>query len=123
MTDPREILVRLSETLTEGLEFDLVATYLRTAGENFEKITGDEELLPRRLPGKVAEVEYPGEHEEEFATLGYAVRVPLERVGIVHGLLYLGLRRGVFPLGSEGEEVVDLCRPGGARIGERPLPR
>jgi signal transduction histidine kinase len=106
VTDPREILVRLSETLTEGLEFDLVATYLRTAGENFERITGDDELLPERLPGKVAESEYPGEYEDPLATLGYAVRVPLERVGIVHGLLYLGLRRGVFPLGSEGEEVV-----------------
>jgi GAF domain-containing protein len=32
--------------------------------------------------------------------------MPLERAGTVHGLLYLGLRRGVFPLGSEGEEVV-----------------
>jgi PAS domain S-box-containing protein len=106
VTDPREVLVRLSETLTEGLEFDLVATYLRTAGENFERITGDEELLPRRLPGRVAEVEYPGEHEEGLATLGYTIRVPLDRVGTVHGLLYLGLRRGVFPLGSEGEEVV-----------------
>jgi signal transduction histidine kinase len=106
VTDPREVLVRLSETLTQGLEFDLVATYLRTAGENFEHITGDEERLPKRLPGGVAETDYPGEHEEALDTLGYAVRVPLERVGTVHGLLYLGLRRGVFPLGSEGEEVV-----------------
>jgi signal transduction histidine kinase len=32
--------------------------------------------------------------------------VPLERVGTTHGLLYLGLRRGVFPLGTEGEEAV-----------------
>jgi hypothetical protein len=106
LTDPREVLVRLSETLTEGLEFDLVATYLRNAGDNFERITGDEDQLPRHLPGRVAEVEYPGRHEEALADLGYAVRVPLERVGTVHGLLYLGLRRGVFPLGSEGEEVV-----------------
>jgi two-component system NtrC family sensor kinase len=106
VTDPREVLVRLSETLTEGLEFDLVATYLRTAGESFERITGDEGLLPERLPGNVAETEYPGKHEGRLATLGYAVRVPLERVGTVHGLLYVGLRRGVFPLGSEGEEVV-----------------
>jgi len=106
VTDPREVLVRLSETLTEGLEFDLVATYLRTAGENFERITGDGELLPMRLPGRVADTDFPGEYEDPLATLGYAVRVPLERVGTVHGLLYLGLRRGVFPLGSEGEEVV-----------------
>jgi len=106
VTDPREVLVRLSETLTEGLEFDLVATYLLTAGASFERITGDEELLPMRLPGTVADTEFPGEYEDPLATLGYAVRVPLERVGTVHGLLYLGLRRGVFPLGSEGEEVV-----------------
>jgi hypothetical protein len=106
ITDPREVLVRLSETLTEGFEFDLVATYLRTAGESFERITGNEELLPTRLPGKVVDREFPGEFEEPLATLGYAVRVPLERVETVHGLLYLGLRRGVFPLGSEGEEVV-----------------
>jgi signal transduction histidine kinase len=106
LTDPREVLVRLSETLTEGLEFDLVATYLRTAGESFERITGGEERLPLRLPGRVAESEFPGEYEDPLASIGYAVRVPLERVGTVHGLLYLGLRRGVFPLGSEGEEVV-----------------
>jgi signal transduction histidine kinase len=106
VTDPREVLVRLSETLTEGLEFDLVATYLLTASAGFERITGDEGLLPMRLPGKVTDTEFPGDYEDPLANLGYAVRVPLERVGTVHGLLYLGLRRGVFPLGSEGEEVV-----------------
>ncbi|MCJ7756421.1 MAG: PAS domain-containing sensor histidine kinase, partial [Thermoanaerobaculales bacterium] len=106
VTDPREVLVRLSETLTEGLEFDLVATYLLTPGASFERITGDEELLPMRLPGRVVDTEFPGQYEEPLAALGYAVRVPLERVDTVHGLLYLGLRRGVFPLGSEGEEVV-----------------
>lgn len=105
VADPREVLVRLSETLTEGLEFDLVATYLRTAGDSFERITG-EDFLPERLPGKVAETDYPSQFEDSLALLGYTVRVPLERVGIVHGLLYFGLRRGVFPLGTEGEEVV-----------------
>ncbi|MEJ2582515.1 MAG: ATP-binding protein, partial [Acidobacteriota bacterium] len=93
-------------TLTEGLEFDLVATYLRSAGENFERITGEAELLPAFLPAKVVDSEFPGTHEDSLALLGYAVRVPLERVGTVHGLLYVGLRRGVFPLGTEGEEVV-----------------
>ncbi len=105
VTDPRDILVRLSETLTEGLEFDLVATYLRTAGDNFERITG-EDFLPERLPGRVAETDFPSQFEDPLAMLGYTVRVPLDRVGIVHGLLYFGLRRGVFPLGTEGEEVV-----------------
>jgi PAS domain S-box-containing protein len=106
VTDPRELLVRLSATLTEGLDFDLVATYLRVGGERFERITGDGDLLPDYLPAAVSETEYPGEREGRMTSAGFAVRVPLERVGTVHGLLYLGLRRGVFPLGSEGEEVV-----------------
>ena len=106
VTDPREVMVRLSETLTEGLEFDLVATYLRGAGDNFERITGETELLPEFLPARVVDSEFPGSFEDPLAHLGYAVRVPLERVGTVHGLLYVGLRRGVFPLGTEGEEVV-----------------
>ncbi len=106
VTDPRELLVRLSTTLTEGLDFDLVATYLRVGRERFERITGDGDLQPEYLPAAVSETEYPGKHEDAMASAGFAVRVPLERVGTVHGLLYLGLRRGVFPLGSEGEEVV-----------------
>jgi signal transduction histidine kinase len=106
VTDPREVLVRLSETLTEGLEFDLVATYLSTTGPKFVRVTGDPALLPNELPDEVVKHDYPGAEEDSLASLGFAVRVPLERVGIVHGLLYLGLRRGVFPLGTEGEEVV-----------------
>jgi len=106
VTDPRELLVSLSATLTEGLDFDLVATYLRVAGDRFERITGDGDLLPDYLPARVSETEYPGEREDSMASAGFAVRVPLERAGTVLGLLYLGLRRGIFPLGSEGEEVV-----------------
>jgi len=106
VTNPRELLERLSETLHEGLEFDLVATYLRVAGEIFERITGNPETLPDFLPAVVAESPFPGRHENSLQLAGFAVRIPLERVGTVHGLLYLGLRRGVFPLGSEGEEVV-----------------
>ena len=106
VTDPRELLVRLSATLTEGLDFNLVATYLRVGGERFERITGDGDRLPDYLPAAVSQTEYPGDSEDPMTSAGFAVRVPLERVGTVHGLLYLGLRRGVFPLGSEGEEVV-----------------
>ncbi len=106
VTNPRELLERLSETLHDGLEFDLVATYLRVAGEIFERITGNAETLPDFLPAVVAETSFPGRHENSLQLAGFAVRIPLERVGTVHGLLYLGLRRGVFPLGSEGEEVV-----------------
>ena len=106
VTDPRELLERLSQTVVDGLEFDLVATYLRVGGEIFERITFEGEDLPDFLPASVANTSFPGDHEEAFEHAGFAVRVPLERVGTVHGLLYLGLRRGVFPLGSEGEEVI-----------------
>jgi two-component system NtrC family sensor kinase len=106
VTNPRELLERLSETLHEGLEIDLVATYLRGAGEIFERITGNTETLPDYLSAAVPESEFPGRHENPLQLAGFAVRIPLERAGTVHGLLYLGLRRGVFPLGSEGEEVV-----------------
>jgi signal transduction histidine kinase len=105
LTDPREVLVKLSETLHDGLEFDLVASYLRVPGEAFERVTGGEPL-PEFMPATVGASPFPGADELSLARAGFAVRVPLERVGTVHGLLYLGLRRGVFPLGSEGEEVV-----------------
>ncbi|MFV2071640.1 MAG: nitrogen regulation protein NR(II) [Thermoanaerobaculales bacterium] len=106
VTDPRELLVRLSETLVEGLEFDLVATYLRAGGDSFQLIAGGAEGLPGRLRADVTEAEFPHLHEEYLALAGFTERIPLERVGTIHGLLYLGLRRGVFPLGSEGQEVV-----------------
>lgn len=106
VTDPRELLTRLSDTLNQGLEFDLVATYLRMSGEVFERITGPGESLPEYLPGTVCDEPFPGGHEDQLARAGYTVRMPLERAGTIHGLLFLGLRRGVFPLGSEGEEVV-----------------
>ena len=41
-----------------------------------------------------------------MAAGGYTLRMTLDRVDTVHGLLYLGLRRGLFPLGSEAAEVV-----------------
>jgi hypothetical protein len=63
VTDPRELLVRLSATLIEGLDFDLVATYLRVGGERFERITGDGDLLPDYLPAAVSQTEYPGDRE------------------------------------------------------------
>ncbi len=106
LTDPRELLVQLSKTLTEGMEIDLVATYLQIDADTFGRITGDGGSIADRLPHEVLDEDYPSEDEDSLALAGYAVRIPLERVGIVHGLLYLGLRRGVFPLGSEGEEVV-----------------
>jgi len=106
VADPRELLVRLSETMTEGLEFDLVTTYLRGSGARFERVTGAGEDFPEHLPIQVTETEFPSRREQPLAVAGLTVRIPLERVGTVHGLLYLGLRRGLFPLGSEGQEVV-----------------
>jgi PAS domain S-box-containing protein len=49
---------------------------------------------------------FPEPREQPLATAGYTLRIPLERVGTIHGLLYLGLRRGIYPLGAEGQEVV-----------------
>jgi signal transduction histidine kinase len=106
ITDPRELLVRLSTTLTEGMEIDLVATYLRVADDSFERVTGEGGGLPDLLPAGIFGDEYPTPDELAMAEAGYTVRVPLERVGTTHGLLYLGLRRGIFPLGTEGGEAV-----------------
>jgi len=106
LTDPRELLARLSETLHEGLEVELVATYLRTGDGSFSRVTGTGDGLPERLPFRVVNGEYPDESEISLDTEGYTLRIPLERVGTIHGLLYLGLRRGIFPLGIEGQEVV-----------------
>jgi hypothetical protein len=106
ITDPRELLVRLTSTLGEGLEIELVATYVQAAGDNFERVTGEGENLPDELPNDIFADVFPTEGEQPLALAGYTLRVPLDRVGIVHGVLYLGLRRGVFPLGSEEEEAV-----------------
>jgi len=106
LTDPGELLTRLTETLHEGLDFDLVATYLRTGDGSFQKITGADDRLPERLPFAVVDHQFPDTRETPLAGVGYTVRVPLERAGSIHGLLYLGLRQGMLPLGSEGQEVV-----------------
>ncbi len=106
LTDPRELLVRLSETLHEGLDVDLVATYLRTGDGSFVRVAGTGDGLPERMPFRLLDTEFPHETEISLQTEGYTLRIPLERAGTTHGLLYLGLRRGVFPLGTEGQEAV-----------------
>lgn len=107
VTDPRELLARLAETLRDGLDFDVVATYLRVAGGVFMRVTSSGGSLPEQLPESVLEHRFPGPREAAFAGAGYTVRMTLARVDSVHGLLYLGLRRGLFPLGSEAGEVVE----------------
>jgi PAS domain S-box-containing protein len=105
-TDSRELLGRLSEVLHEGLEFETVATYLRADTASFVRVTGAGDDLPERLPVEVLDDEFPSAREEALRGAGYAVRMKLERAATVHGLLYLGLRRGLYPLGTEGREVV-----------------
>jgi len=104
-TDPRELLTRLSVTLNEGLDIDLVAAYLRTGDGSFAQVTGTGGGLPERLPLAVVDGAFPAAGERPLEEAGYTRRIPLERAGTVHGLLYLGLRRGIFPLGTEGQEV------------------
>jgi hypothetical protein len=104
-TDPCELLVRLTDVLHDGLEVEQVATYLRTGDGSFLRITGPAEL-PERMPAAVLEAGFPHLREDALASARLAERLPLERAGTTHGLLYLGLRRGVFPLGTESRNVV-----------------
>ncbi len=106
VTDPRELLSRLAETLRDGLDFDVVATYLRIDGGTFERVKSTGDYLPEHLSDAVLEHHFPSSEEESLAAAGITLRLTLDRVDTVHGLLYLGLRRGLFPLGSEASEVV-----------------
>ena len=49
--DPRELLDRLSQALREGMEVELVATFLRTASGSFVRVTGVGDSVPEELPG------------------------------------------------------------------------
>ena len=104
-TDPRRLLERLTGALQEGLEVEPLAAYLRSGDRHFLRVTGEDEL-PRDLPTSVTGRPFPVPAETSLAVRGYVERVPLERAGTVHGLLYMGLRRGIFPLGREGRELV-----------------
>lgn len=107
VTDPREMLSRLADTLRDGLDFDVVATYIRVGGGAFSRVSKSENFLPDYLPETVLDRHFPGPEEEPIAVAGHTLRMTLDRVDTVHGLLYLGLRRGLFPLGSESQEVVE----------------
>ena len=106
VTDPRELLSRLANTLRDGLDFDVVATYLRVDDGTFSRVKSVGGYLPEHLPETVLHHHFPSSEEEPMAAAGYTLRLTLDRVDTVHGLLYLGLRRGLFPLGSEATEVV-----------------
>lgn len=107
VTDPRELLIRLADTLRDGLDFDVVSTYLRVGGGGFSRVAPRDGELPEHLPESVLDHHYPAPEEAPMAATGHAIRMTLDRVDTVHGLLYLGLRRGIFPLGSEAREVVE----------------
>jgi hypothetical protein len=107
VTDPRELLTRLHETLRDGLDFDVVASYLRVADGAFLRVSSGEAFVPEHLPATILQHHFPSVEEQTLATAGYSLRLPIARVDTVHGLLYLGLRRGLFPLGSEAQEVVE----------------
>ncbi len=107
VADPRELLSRLADTLRDGLDFDVVATYLRVSDGAFIRVGTEGSPLPDHLSEAVLDHHFPAPEEETMEVVGYTVRMTLERVETVHGLLYLGLRRGLFPLGSEATEVVE----------------
>jgi PAS domain S-box-containing protein len=106
VTDPRELLSRLADTLRDGLDFDVVATYLRVDGGTFSRVKSNGDYIPEILSDAVLKHHFPSAEEEPLAAAGFTLRLTLDRVDTVHGLLYLGLRRGLFPLGSEAQEVV-----------------
>ncbi|NOZ77925.1 MAG: PAS domain-containing protein [Acidobacteria bacterium] len=105
-TDPVQLLKRLSSVLHDDLELELVATYQRFRGNDFRRVTPAVGDLPASIPGAIVGTAYPATAEQPLRDEGFALRIPLERAGVVQGLLYLGLRRGIFPLGREVREVV-----------------
>ncbi len=106
-TDAEEILNRLVTTLQEGLEVEAASAYLRDGSGSFSLVETNIEDLPLELPVSILVHPFPAPEEAPLAETGHDRRIPLERGELVHGLLYLGRRRGVFPLGREGREVVE----------------
>ncbi len=104
--EAREVLNRLAEILHDGLELELVATYVKRSDDVFHRVSSTAESVPERLPSDVVTGPFPSYPERDMAEAGFALRLPLERGGVVHGLVHLGLRRGIFPLGSDAREVV-----------------
>jgi two-component system NtrC family sensor kinase len=106
-TDPQALLERLADTLRDGLDFDHVVAYLRVSDTGFRRVSPVESDFPRSLGTALLDETFPSEHEHQLYDRGVILRIPVERGGVTHGLLYLGLRRGHLPLGTEGFEVVD----------------
>lgn len=105
--DPRALLATLGEILVNGLDIDPVAAYLKTGPGDFRRVfPKDHDHLPLRLASDTRDQPFPHEEEQGLSSLGFTQRIPLERGGTTHGMLYIGLRRGFAPLGSEAGGVV-----------------
>jgi len=105
--DPRVLLTKLGEILTGGLDVDPVATYVRTGPCSFERVFfGGSDELPAHLPTSLLDRPFPTDDEDPMVRAGFSARIPVERGRTTHAVLYLGLRSGVAPLGSEAEGVI-----------------
>ncbi len=105
-TQPSEIVHSLVRALREGLEVEPISAYLHDGRGRFRVVEGAAGV-PGRLPESVLDAPYPASEEAALLHTEHELRVPLERGGTVHGLLYVGRRRGIFPLGREAREVVE----------------
>ncbi len=105
--DPRGLLTTLGEILVTGLYIDPVATYLRSDPDGFRRVFPQEDdYQPPRLTSEIEDQPFPHPEEQELASQGFTQRILLGRGDTTHGILYLGLRRGLAPLGSEAGGVV-----------------
>lgn len=105
--DPRALLATLGEILVSGLDIDPVAAYLRSDPTGFRRVFPVEhDHLPLRLTSDVNDQSFPNQEEQGLSFLGFTQRIPLARGGTTHGMLYIGLRRGFAPLGSEAGGVL-----------------
>ncbi len=103
--DPEELLSSLSRSLKEGLEIEPVLGYLRDSGSRFRLIGPGP--APAELVLEEIETAFPSKTEGPLSEFGIRERLFLERGGVIHGILYLGARRGLAPLGSEARSVVE----------------
>jgi len=103
--DPEKLLASLTRSLNEGLEIEPVLSYLRSDEKYLQRL-GDGES-PAELPVDALDQPFPSGPEKEISALGIRERILLRRGGTIHGVLYLGGRRGFAPLGSEARAVVE----------------
>ncbi len=105
--DPRVLLTTLGEILVNGLDIEPVATYLRSDPTGYRRVFPPEDGgQPQRLTVQIEGQPFPHSEEKELAAQGFTRRIPLERGDTIHGMLYLGLRRGFAPLGTEAESAL-----------------